>query len=471
MRAILQRTLLVLFAVALSCFPQVPRIWDDAVLPTLELPLARPEYSPRHVSAEVYYKWPVRPIWKSYPVYHPDRAPAGYLDWLKQQEPETAWPEKTPQTEAEWIRAGELVFDAPIATGPGVAIGGRSPTAIPYLHDKSWHDRVKPPLTRQGIVPFYRYVIREKGRIDIGILACGMCHTRVMPDGGIVKGAQGNFPFDRAMADDFRSEPALTGFQHFLFRLLYFSPWLPPGQLAAIENPSNFDGRVPGSMTRHRSHPSFPIAIPDLYGLQHRRYLDRTGLQQNRGIEDIMRYAALNQGGDDRSSFGGFIPAEDQVDGTRYSDEQLFALAKYLISLKPPPNPNPVNSLSKRGEQLFQSQGCAGCHTPPLYSNNKLTPAEGFKVPADHRKKYDILPVVVGTDPGLSMETRRGTGYYKVPSLLGVWNRGALGHTGQVASLEEWLDPVRLPKTKGHEFGLKLTPAEKRALIAFLRTL
>jgi ECF sigma factor len=38
------------------------------------------------------------------------------------------------------------------------------------------------------------------------------------------------------------------------------------------------------------------------------------------------------------------------------------------------------------------------CHTPPLYSNNKLTPAEGFTIPEDHRKKYDILRVSVNEE-------------------------------------------------------------------------
>ncbi len=42
------------------------------------------------------------------------------------------------------------------------------------------------------------------------------------------------------------------------------------------------------------------------------------------------------------------------------------------------------------------------------------------------------------------MNTRRGTGYYKVPSLLGVWYRTPLGHGGWVSSLEEWFDPKRL---------------------------
>jgi cytochrome c peroxidase len=51
------------------------------------------------------------------------------------------------------------------------------------------------------------------------------------------------------------------------------------------------------------------------------------------------------------------------------------------------------------------------------------------------------MDVSVGTDPGLATRTRRGTGFYKVPSLRGVWYRNAFGHSGQAASLEEWLDP------------------------------
>ena len=85
------------------------------------------------------------------------------------------------------------------------------------------------------------------------------------------------------------------------------------------------------------------------------------------------------------------------------------------------------------------------------------------------------------------METRRGTGYYKVPSLRGVWYRGPFEHNGSVATLEDWFDPRRLRddyvptgfkgyglKTravKGHEFGLKLSAEDKAGLIAFLKTL
>ena len=58
--------------------------------------------------------------------------------------------------------------------------------------------------------------------------------------------------------------------------------------------------------------------------------------------------------------------------------------------------------------------------------------------------QYDILDVPVGTDAGLTMKTRRGTGYYNVPSLRGVWYRGPFEHSGSVATLEDWFDRKRL---------------------------
>jgi hypothetical protein len=83
--------------------------------------------------------------------------------------------------------------------------------------------------------------------------------------------------------------------------------------------------------------------------------------------------------------------------------------------------------------------------------------------------------------------TRKGTGYYRIPSLRGLWYRGLYGHSGFVSSLEEWFDPRRLrddfvpsgwrgPGVKaraipGHDFGLDLSAEDRAALVAFLRTL
>ena len=93
----------------------------------------------------------------------------------------------------------------------------------------------------------------------------------------------------------------------------------------------------------------------------------------------------------------------------------------------------------------------------------------------------------VGTDPGLALMTRKGTGLYKVPSLRGVWYRPLFGHSGWVNSLEDWFNPKRFESdfkltgwagpegspraVPGHDYGTDLSPDDHEALIAFLRTL
>jgi hypothetical protein len=109
-----------------------------------------------------------------------------------------------------------------------------------------------------------------------------------------------------------------------------------------------------------------------------------------------------------------------------------------------------------------------------LYTSNKVTLAHGFEPPSDAPASLDILRISVGTDPGLALGTRKGTGYYKVPSFKGVWYRGHYLHDGSAASLEEMFDPDRLKEShepggwlpvgaktraiQGHEFGLHLEP-------------
>jgi mono/diheme cytochrome c family protein len=201
-----------------------------------------------------------------------------------------------------------------------------------------------------------------------------------------------------------------------------------------------------------------------------------------------MRYAALVSYSD-ASDFGPhrMLTDEQRKIPSRLSDEALYALALYIYSLEPPPSPQKFDERAAAGQKIFQREGCAGCHTPPLYTNNKLTLALGFNPPKEHFQFLEILPQSVGTDPGLALKTRKGTGYYKVPSLKGVWYRGRYLHDGALTSLEEMFDPSRLKdnyvpsgfmppgvKTravKGHEFGLKLKPEDRGALIGFLKTL
>ena len=66
--------------------PQIPHMWDDASMSDVELPLPRPQYSLRMLPAEDYYRIPVRPVYKTYPVYARDREPPGYMDRLRLEE-------------------------------------------------------------------------------------------------------------------------------------------------------------------------------------------------------------------------------------------------------------------------------------------------------------------------------------------------------------------------------------------------
>ena len=468
---------------------EIPKTWDAPALATLEVPLRNPRYSPVAVSVEYYYSVPVRPVYKTYPVYAPGREPDHYLEWLRGQEPRVVFEPAQLRSEDDWIRAGEVVFDAPF--------GFDFVFSVSDVRNPAWFEHVRPPITKTGVMPFASYVIRQKGKIELGTFACAMCHTRVLPDGTVVKGAQGNFSIDRANGFGFRHAPAFI--VRGIYRTLSGAPWLKPdpadmaNTMSSEEMAAQFDAAPAGIVIRNRTSMNYPVAIPDLIGVKNRRYLDRTGLVQHRGIGDMMRYAALNNEMDFLSKFGDFIPRGQNYNSLpasatqlRYSDEQLYALSLYLYSLRPPRNPNAPSALTRRGEKIFDGN-CARCHTPPFYTNNKLTPARGFAVPEGHKEKYDVMMVEIGTDPGLTLATRRGTGYYKVPSLLGVWYRGPFEHSGSVATLEDWFDPKRLSAqyvptgfkgygvqtraVTGHEFGLNLSAEDKRALIAFLRTL
>ena len=479
-----------------AAWGQVPRVWVDSEMARLELPLVKPEFSAKHASAETYYKLPVWEVYKSHPIYRPDRAPGSYLAFLQAQAPELEWdPAKLPSTKAEWIRAGEALFDSP--TRIGRIAFGEVDINDPYLYKAEWWQAVKPDIAGDGTLPGYKFVVRKKAKLEIGMNACSMCHSRVLPDGFITMGAPGQFTYDAAVAEDIRrsgksAEQIEQNRQ--MLRRMYFTPWTPHAevfdklgafdhqQMALIMTP-----HAGGTMAIDRAAPWAPVKVPDLIGVADRKYLGATGLAQQRGIEDLMRFIALHAGADALTEFGSWKPGAAPVGLTRFSDEQLYALAQYLYSFKPPKNPFKPNSFTKKGRAVFEREGCASCHAGPTLTNNKLMPAPGFRVPEGHLKLYDIDPVSIRTDPALTMETRRGTGYYRVPSLAGLWYRGPFGHSGSVVEVEHWmalqrLSPEFFPSgfgglsgpqgaVKGHEFGLKLNAQDMAALLAYLRTL
>ncbi len=474
--------------------PLIPKTYDEAEVKSWNLPLACAKATPSYMPAKYFDSIRVRPVFKTYPVYHPDKEPPGYWEWLQRQLPEVIWDDKGKcpplKTRSDWIKAGELAYEIPIER--------IDHEKVLRLRNEGVLKSLGTPIARDGTAPFFHYVVPRKGKVELGIFTCGTCHTRVQPDGGILKATQGNFPIARFYAWMLRAGLRGAGAEPGRSRYEYYgSPWLKDDPNASLKTMSAeqialaYEMIPPGVFPNHNGSPFWPVKTANLIGVKDRRYLDSTGHMRHRGPSDLMRFADFNQRDSFYPNFGPYkvreAPRPTDPDQERYSDEQVYAMALFIYSLQPPPNPNKFDALARRGKEIFEREECARCHTPPLYTNNMLTPVDGFTVPEDHPEMDNIMRQSVHTDSTLALKTRKGTGFYKVPSLRGLWYLGPFEHNGSCATLEDWFDPRRLNDdyvptgfrgykverraVPGHEFGLDLDEDEKRSLIAYLKTL
>jgi hypothetical protein len=425
-------------------------------------------------------------------VYYPGREPAGYWEKLQKIGPQPLIEPEKLKSDTDWIDAGKRVFDE--LDAPTFRHWDQESIAF-FRSKEAFRDADVLP---DGRVPGNVWVPTARG-VAISIGNCSSCHMRYLTGHKAIagppnnlNGAAGGRLFPAFGASPIPLPGDSPGMQ--MYRV-YGVPWLKDDvheRLKTMEmsemGPLLESAFVLGVTPRWSGSPYYMSKVPDLIGIKERKYIDHTATHMHRNIADLMRYAALVSYAE-ATEFGPYQildPKQPKI-YVRSPDEALYALALYIYSLKPPPNPNPFDAKAKAGERIFTREGCPVCHTPPLYTNNKLTLARGFTPPSQRPSSLDVSAISVETDPGLALKTRKGTGYYKVPSLKGVWYRGRYLHDGTVASLEEMFDPQRLSETHipggwkspgskthaivGHEFGLKLTPAERRDLIAFLRTL
>ncbi len=483
-----------------SWHADVPKVWDEAALADWATPVAGLNIRPTNISAKEYYSLAVENL-RTYPVYFPGREPEGYWDMLQHVGPKALIEPEKLKTEADWIEAGRRVFDE----ADHVHLRTFDPKWIEAARKHGTFEPLQP--LPDGTVYDLRWVPTKHG-VALSFPDCSGCHLVYLPDGTRVPGAPVTARPNRSLANLIApvqsekrvvqaSAPFLMGPEP--FGMWLYEAWGVPWRKDDINErlktlteseyaaPRTAFGRS-GGIPRWNGSLYHPAKVPDLIGIKDRKYIDHTATHLHRGIGDLMRYAALVSYAE-AADFGPYhmLSEDTKRVEARLPDEALYALALYIYSLQPPPDPNPFDEQAKAGEKIFSREGCASCHTPPLYTSNKITLAQGFTPPKDKPASLDVLPISVGTDPGLALETRKGTGYYKVPSLKGVWYRGHYLHNGSVASLEEMFDPDRLKEShvpggwrpagsqtyaiKGHEFGLQLRPEEREQLIAFLRTL
>lgn len=506
----------VVFALVMTaglCWPQaafhpaIPKTWDEAALADWATPVAGLNVRPTHIPEKEYYALPVDNL-RTYPVYYPGREPAGYWEMLQRIGPQPLIEPGKLKTEADWIAAGRRVFEE--AESPQLRTF--DPELIAQVRSREFMEGQGSVPYPDGTLQLLRWVPTGSG-VALTAENCGGCHVLHRSDGGVIAGAPRLAEVSRTRPFKFRGVNAgylesathvLRGAPPFMMGAGAYGSWLyqawgvpwlkdDPNQRLTTLTDVEYRALVAaeqhgGAIARWNGSVLYPAKIPDLIGFRDRKYIDHTGTHLHRGIGDLMRYAAQVSFAE-MADFGPYhmLAPDTRRVQTRLPDEALYALALYIYSLEPPPNPNPVDERARAGQKIFEREGCVMCHTPPLYTNNKLTLAQGFTPPKNAPATLDILPLSVGTDPGLALKTRKGTGYYKVPSLKGVWYRGHYLHDGSVASLEEMFDPDRLKPTHvpggwsppgreeravpGHEFGLNLNAAQREELIAFLKTL
>lgn len=489
----------------------VPKIWDEKALADWATPVAGLGVRPGHFSEAEYYAAPVINL-RTYPVYHPKFEPPGYRDWIKSQGPQRLIELEKLKTKADWIEAGRAVFEG--LSSPGFSTS--DPAVLAFLSDADAIEAHDDIVTKDGQVFSYRWIVDQSGELKVTSAACAGCHFLVLPDKSLVYGpGPGNPPREDkpaspVMAALTATPAAIATFSSTdktvvprhsegeVFYSYFGVPWVADDEHARFKTMSDEDvvawfnnnqSELGGTEARLNGSPFYTTRIADLRGVRHRRYLDSTATHANRGPEDIARYGILVEYADN-FVFGPHkleFPERMKVTA-RAPDEAMYAMGLYLYSLETLPSPHPYDDQAKRGEKVFEAEGCGECHTPPHYTNNKLVPVPGFDPPEDAAGHgLDVSTRRVGTDPGLALKTRKGTGYYKVPSLRGLWYRGLYEHSGSVSSLEDWFDSKRLRddyvpsgwkgpgvKTRavpGHKFGHDLPDEDKEALIAFLKTL
>ena len=223
----------------------------------------------------------------------------------------------------------------------------------------------------------------------------------------------------------------------------------PEGELV-VGAPSPIDvfdpeaGWGPGRVDVTADGVNDPVAIADLRATRVQRRLHHSGNVTNSLLGLAVRIETLL--------------ITNYQGGVRPPRELAFALAVYIWSLgealaSSSAGLDAVSASLQDGARVFEAR-CASCHAGVW--------GEGDWVPVN----------AVGTDPLVATSPARGTGGYRVPTLLGMGERPR-GHEARVVELEVWLNGETASTTgEGHAYratGQALSESDLSALTAYLR--
>ncbi len=185
----------------------------------------------------------------------------------------------------------------------------------------------------------------------------------------------------------------------------------------------------PGTVDVTDDNANDPVAIPNLWNLKDQQYINRSAAVALASPASIaIRFETQ------------YIEGQSMTG--RPPRVLTWALAMFVYSLDAGTSPE----LSGNGFDLFVAE-CGSCHRPDQAFGGGLIPA-----------------TALNSDPKAANSGLRGTGFYKVPTLLGASNSTRFMNNAAVESLSGVL-------SSGHPTGQMLSSEDEKQLLKFLNSL
>jgi len=159
----------------------------------------------------------------------------------------------------------------------------------------------------------------------------------------------------------------------------------------------------------------------------------------------------------------GTDPAPDPEIGAR-----ALVLTDAFVRLLAPPAPLKQSGEARRGSEVFARVGCTGCHVPTLRTGDNLIPALSHKEVAAYTDLllHDMGPDLADICFGLATPSE-----FRTEPLMGLRLVTHFMHNGRATTPEQAIEMHAGEGARARDLFAALPPADRAALVAFLRTL
>jgi CxxC motif-containing protein (DUF1111 family) len=149
-------------------------------------------------------------------------------------------------------------------------------------------------------------------------------------------------------------------------------------------------------------------------------------------------------------------------------DQEALDLTNAFVRFLAPPTPTSLGREGRRGRGVFSEIGCAACHVPVLRTGASPVPALRNKDVAAYTDLlvHDMGPDLADICLGLATPTE-----FRTEPLMGLRVLTRFLHDGRAASIEQAIEAHGGEASGARDRFKALPPAERNALIAFLKSL